>query len=109
MLQSVKPNGISPSAQGVPIIPLDKLLGNPSFVSPLVSPDGKTLAWIAPSKENDVLNVWVRSLGAECKGDRMVTSDAHRGIRIFLWAEDSQSILYLQVSMTHGQGPWWWG
>ena len=59
-----------------------------------ISPDAKSLAYLAPS-DKDVLNVWLRpAKGGE---GRMITNDAHRGIRHFLWAEDSQCILYIQV------------
>lgn len=61
-----------------------------------ISPDGKTLAFLAPS-DKDVLNVWLRPAKGSGQA-RMLTNDTHRGIRQFLWAEDSQNVLYLQVS-----------
>jgi hypothetical protein len=36
--------------------------------------------------------------GTDAGGERMVTNDKHRGIRIFTWSEDSRYILFLQVS-----------
>jgi len=42
------------------MIPRKVLFGNPERMLPQISPDGKTLAWIAP--QNGVLNVWVRAL-----------------------------------------------
>lgn len=59
-----------------------------------ISPDGKSIAYLAPS-ETDVLNVWVCSLNTA--DDRMVTNDTLRGIRQFDWSPDSSHILYLQV------------
>ncbi len=44
-----------------------------------ISPDGKMLAYLAPSVDKDVLNVWVRSVDAD--DARMVTNDQLRGIR----------------------------
>ncbi|HET6373173.1 MAG TPA: alpha/beta fold hydrolase, partial [Candidatus Polarisedimenticolia bacterium] len=76
-----------------PLIPRTALLGNPQRLSPAVAPDGRRLAYIAPS-EAGVLNVWTSSLsGTEAK---MVTNDTTRGIFFFAWAEDGDHILYLQ-------------
>lgn len=76
------------------IVPLKTLFGNPERTSPDVSPDGKTLAFLAPSEDKDVLNVWVRPVDGDKA--RMVTNDELRGIRQFSWSEDSQYVMYLQ-------------
>ena len=76
----------------VPLIPREMLFGNPSKASPQVSPDGKTIAYLAPV--NNVLNVWVKAIGAD--DDHAITNDTYRGIRWFFWAGDSQHILYGQ-------------
>jgi len=76
-----------------PIIPREVLFGNPERVSPQLSPDGKRLAWIAPNT-NNVLQVWVKTIGQG--DDRVVTADKKRGIRQYFWAEDSQTVIYLQ-------------
>jgi dipeptidyl aminopeptidase/acylaminoacyl peptidase len=70
------------------------LFGNPERMLPQVSPDGRMLAWIAP--KNGVLNVWVRATGEPASSARTVTSDPKRGIRHYLWQEDSQHLIYLQ-------------
>ncbi|KAK9817826.1 hypothetical protein WJX72_002773 [[Myrmecia] bisecta] len=75
------------------LIPIKTLLGNPKQTSPKISPDGKTIAYIAPS-DKDVLNVWTRSVAGS--DDRMVTNDTHRGIRQYFWSEDGKYIMYLQ-------------
>ncbi|MFQ6031728.1 MAG: TolB family protein, partial [Candidatus Zixiibacteriota bacterium] len=75
-----------------PLIPREVLLGNPVKTRPQISPDGTRMAYLAPV--NDVLNVWVRSIGAE--DDKPVTKDDDRGIRIYFWAADSKHIMYLQ-------------
>jgi dipeptidyl aminopeptidase/acylaminoacyl peptidase len=74
------------------LIPRDVLFGNPERASPRLSRDGKRLGYLAP--DEGVLNVWVRSLGAE--DDRAVTRDRARGIQIYFWAEDNEHLLYLQ-------------
>ena len=72
-------------------IPRELLFGNPEKSSPKISPNGLHWAYLAP--DEGVLNVW---LGLEGRNARPLTSDRGRGIRVFLWAEDERSILYLQ-------------
>ncbi len=74
------------------LIPREVLLGNPVKTSPRISPDGTMMAYLAPV--NDVLNVWVKTIGAE--DDSPVTKDDDRGIRIYFWAADSKHVMYLQ-------------
>jgi len=75
-----------------PLIPLETLFGNPTHVSPRLSPDGAYLAWIAP--HDGVLNVWTRPVdGGEAEP---LTHDTGRGIRAFDWAEDGRHLLYIQ-------------
>ncbi|MFQ5864495.1 MAG: S9 family peptidase [bacterium] len=74
------------------LIPRKVLFGNPEKVSPQISPDGTRMAYLAPV--NDVLNVWVKTIGEE--DDKAVTKDDDRGIRRYFWAADSKHIMYLQ-------------
>jgi dipeptidyl aminopeptidase/acylaminoacyl peptidase len=74
------------------LIPREILFGNPVRTNPLISPDGKFLAYLAPV--DNVLNVWIRTVGAE--DDRPITSDAARGINYYSWAQDIKHILYAQ-------------
>jgi len=76
------------------IIPRDILFGNPTYASPNLSPDGKYLAYLGPS-DLGVLNVFVRSTFDD-KDVRMVTTDTSRGIRQYFWAQDSETLLYMQ-------------
>jgi dipeptidyl aminopeptidase/acylaminoacyl peptidase len=76
-----------------PLIPRQVLFGNPVKASPLISPDGKRLAYLAPDKK-DVLQVWVQTIGKD--DARMVTADKKRGIRIHLWTYAPDTLLYLQ-------------
>jgi dipeptidyl aminopeptidase/acylaminoacyl peptidase len=83
-------------APSVPLIPREVLFGNPSRVSPRLSPDGESLAFLAP--KDGVLNVWVGPVGSPIDGDGFepVTDDRKRGIRLFFWAEDNRHIVYIQ-------------
>lgn len=77
----------------VPLIPREVLFGNPVRAAAKISPDGRRLAFLAPSPEG-VLNVWVRTLvdGQE----RQVTHDTYRGIRHHYWAQNDRHLLFLQ-------------
>jgi len=78
-----------------PLIPREILFGNPKRAAPKLSPDGKLVAYLAPS-EDEVLNVFVRETGENESSERMITKDKSRGIRTFSWAQDSKTILYNQ-------------
>jgi dipeptidyl aminopeptidase/acylaminoacyl peptidase len=82
----------------VDLIPRSVLFGNPERTSPQISPDGGSLAWIAP--RDGVLNLWVAPIGGESGVDwpaaRPVTEDTDRGIRGFAWAWDGRHVLYVQ-------------
>lgn len=72
-------------------VPRELLFGNPEKASPKISPNGKLWAYLAP--DEGVLNIWVGPEGGPAKP---LTKDRGRGVRVFLWAEDERSILYLQ-------------
>jgi dipeptidyl aminopeptidase/acylaminoacyl peptidase len=74
------------------LIPRSVLFGNPTRVSPAISPDGRRLAYLAPVE--GVLNVWVGTLGGD--DFEPVTDDRERGIRFFIWAHDNRHLLYVQ-------------
>jgi dipeptidyl aminopeptidase/acylaminoacyl peptidase len=74
------------------LIPLETLFGNPTQVSPRLSPDGRLLAWVAPL--DGVLNVWTRLAdGGEATP---LTHDTGRGVQHYEWAEDGLHLLYIQ-------------
>lgn len=77
------------------LIPRTLLFGNPEKNLPQISPNGKLLAYLAPSKDN-IMNVWVKSLSKEETPDQKITNECDRGIVFFLWQYDNQHILYLQ-------------
>jgi dipeptidyl aminopeptidase/acylaminoacyl peptidase len=88
-------NGAAGTVPGVAdLIPRKILFGNPDKGSPEIAPDGRRLAYLAPV--DDVLNVWVGSLGGD--DARPVTNDTDRGIRSYRWAEDGRHLIYLQDS-----------
>lgn len=78
-------------AQDPPLIPR-KVIDAPAehdFVT--ISPDGKTIAYTAPSDER-VANIWVEDLSTHQK--RMVTRATHRGLNQYQWAFDGSHLLY---------------
>ncbi len=104
-------------------VPLSALFGNPHKTQARVSPDGRWISYLAPSREGKgggVMNVWVverhRGVDATAGGEaRMVTHDRKRGIQEHFWAEDSQHLLYLQdctwgwlFLCSFGGGGWGW-
>src|ERR1700722_4027449 len=91
----------------VDLIPRSVLFGNPERIQPRISPDGGSLAWIAP--KDGVLNVWlapilagadpdsgVEGSGVDWAAARVMTADADRGIRTFSWARDGRHLLSVQ-------------
>merc|ERR1711957_857034 len=80
------------------IIPREVLFGNPNYASPMLSPDGEYLAFLAPSTDKGVLNVFVQKTSdiENIENARMVTNDQSRGIRQAGWSPDSTTILFLQ-------------
>jgi dipeptidyl aminopeptidase/acylaminoacyl peptidase len=91
-LVNAAPNAEAPSSEN--LIPRQLLFGNPEKASPVLSPNGSQLAYLAPDA-NNVLNVWVRNL-KQTVPDRQITNDKKRGIRNFRWQLDNQHILYIQ-------------
>jgi dipeptidyl aminopeptidase/acylaminoacyl peptidase len=67
------------------------LFGNPDRTAPVLSPDGKHLAWLAP--KDGVLNVHVAP-AADLSQAKAVTDEKARPVPGFGWAYDNQHILY---------------
>ncbi|KAL7467465.1 hypothetical protein ACHAXS_007714 [Conticribra weissflogii] len=77
------------------LIPRSILFGNPENTSPILSPNGKYLAYLAPSP-NGVMNIFIRDLQIDSSNDdRMITNEPKRAIRSVAWAYDSQTVLYM--------------
>jgi len=83
----------SPSLSGIPLIPRSLLLGNPSRLAPELSPDGRTLAWLAPV--DDVLNIWVAPVDALNEATP-VTRLPGRPIVWHDWTPDGRWILFMK-------------
>ncbi len=77
----------------VELIPRDALFGNPERASVMISPDGKTLSWVAPV--DGVMNVWVAPIDQPTAG-RAITRDTTRGIRDYFWSYLPGTMLYLR-------------
>lgn len=77
----------------VPLIPRDKLFGNPERSTARLSPDGKYLAYRAPL--DGVMNVWVAPID-DLASAKVMTHDKTTGISQFYWASNSTHILFLQ-------------
>jgi dipeptidyl aminopeptidase/acylaminoacyl peptidase len=75
------------------LIPRATFFGNPERVQPKLSPDGKNIAWLAPS--NGVMNVWVAPVG-KLDQAKAITNDTARPIRGYSWAYTNKHILYGQ-------------
>ena len=75
------------------LISRDALFGNPERANVLISPDGKTLSWVAPV--DGVMNVWVAPASDPAKA-RAITSDTTRGIRNYFWSYLPDTLLYLR-------------
>ena len=75
-----------------PLIPREKIFGNPSQTAGRLSPDGKWLSWIAP--RDGVLNIWVAPV-ANPKAAKALTNERQRPIRQYFWAPDSKQILFI--------------
>jgi len=81
-----------PTTEVVPLIPRATFFGNPVKSSPQLSPDGASLAYLAP--DGGAMNIWVKTVGKD--DDRVITDDRHRGIRAYFWAPNGEQILYIQ-------------
>src|SRR6185436_6537781 len=75
------------------IIARKDIFGNPTRTSPAISPDGKSIAYIAP--RDGVLNVFVAP-SDDIAAAKPVTADKKRGIRQFFWTQNSRQLLYIQ-------------
>ena len=74
-----------------PKIPVRDFFKNPESRGYLLSPDGKTLSYLAPWESR--MNIWVRpTAGGEAK---RITSEKDRDIRDYFW-KGNQYVIYLQ-------------
>jgi dipeptidyl aminopeptidase/acylaminoacyl peptidase len=79
-------------ARQPPLLPRAIILEESERGNPELSPDGKEIAYIAPS--NGVGNIWLKTVGKN--DDRVVTHDAKSGIDYCVWQSDGEHMLYYQ-------------
>jgi dipeptidyl aminopeptidase/acylaminoacyl peptidase len=84
----------TPTGDKTGLIPRKVFFGNPDARSPQISPDGKFLAWLAPS--DGVMNIWVVPTDNVGGPGKVVTKEKKRGIQSFSWAYTGKHILYSQ-------------
>jgi dipeptidyl aminopeptidase/acylaminoacyl peptidase len=75
------------------LIPRNVFFGNPDRFGAQISPDGKRLAWVAPS--DGVLNVWVAPAD-HLDQAKAVTADHTRPITEYFWTFDGKHLIYMQ-------------
>src|SRR5687767_460160 len=75
------------------LIPRSVLFGNPERANVQLSPDGKTLSWLAP--KDGVLNVHVAPVG-KLDQAKAITSETKRPVRRYFWAYTSKHVVYAQ-------------
>jgi dipeptidyl aminopeptidase/acylaminoacyl peptidase len=75
-----------------PLIPREKIFGNPTKTTGRLSPDGKWLSWIAP--RDGVLNIHVAPAADPTKV-RALTAETKRPIRQYFWSPDSRQIMFI--------------
>ncbi len=75
------------------LIPRRVLLGDPERLSPRISPDGRFLAYLAPSE--GVLNIWTAPVD-DLDGAVVVTRDRKRGVQTYGWAGTNDHLWFLQ-------------
>ena len=83
---------LSLSAELPKLIPREVLFGTPPRGLPMLSPDGRQLAYVAPD-EKDIANVWV--MPAEGGQPKLLTHES-RPIWRFDWSGDAKRVLFQQ-------------
>lgn len=91
------------------LIPVEDFYGLPERSRALLSPDGHTVAYLAPWRGR--LNVFLRDVDSDWTADdtsdraaRRITSDSRRTIDTFFWSPDGRYLLYYQD--TDGDENW---
>lgn len=75
-----------------PLIPRAILLEESQRGNPVLSPDGKRIAYCAP--HNGVQNIWVKTVDKE--DDRPVTEFPQNGVDYCYWQADGRHVLYFR-------------
>jgi len=77
-----------------PLLPLEHFFDDPERSAARLSPDGRTISFLAP--RDGVLNVWVRSRAGG--PEQPITDDRNRGVRSYFWSRDGRYVLFVQDS-----------
>ena len=87
-----------------PLIAVDEFFDLPVRSRAVLSPDGRTVAYLAPWRGR--LNVFLRDLDAEwtAPDDRRITGETRRNIDTFVWTPDGRYLLFWQD--TDGDENW---
>jgi len=75
-----------------PLIPRSIIFEASERGNPVLSPDGKRIAYCAPY--NGIPNIWVKSAGKN--DDRVVTDETQNGIDYCYWQADGEHVLYFK-------------
>ncbi len=78
--------------QSPPLIPRRHFFASPERSRPMVSPDGKHLAYLAPHQGRS--NIWVRTLGHA--DDKPLTAYQDHSIRWFEWRWDNHGLVFIR-------------
>ncbi|MBP1768658.1 MAG: peptidase prolyl oligopeptidase, partial [Candidatus Aminicenantes bacterium] len=84
--------GLPLRAELPPLIPRAVLLEESQRGNPVLSPDGRRIAYCAP--HNGVQNIWLKTVGKD--DDRTVTEFSQNGIDYCYWQADSRHVLYFR-------------
>jgi dipeptidyl aminopeptidase/acylaminoacyl peptidase len=75
-----------------PLIDREILFGNSEIAGAQISPDGKFIAFRKPHK--GTTNIWVKRADEPFANARLLTNEARRPPRQFLWSRDGRFILF---------------
>jgi dipeptidyl aminopeptidase/acylaminoacyl peptidase len=76
------------------LIPRSAIFGNPQRAGAQLSPNGKTISFLAP--RDGVMNVWVVARGQSFETAKPLTNEKVRPIRSASWSESGAEILFTQ-------------
>ena len=79
-------------AEGVELIPIDILMGNPEKIRARLSPNGEYMSYVAPWE--GVMNLWLKM--PEGEDDRLLTQDTGQGIGMYYWSYNNEQIIFTQ-------------
>jgi len=77
----------------LPLIPRKLFFGNPPQVVPQISPDGMSLAFLAP--RDDVLNIWIAPTTSP-QQSLPLTAERGSGIRDYGWLRSGEGLWFLK-------------